>query len=387
MTGIKRAPLSLGRGARERAGPNADLQVLQVQASTQQSWDQALEKATTALGRRPDANRAMMTLLRANHHLSSQAGLDDLLDHILADILHALDAQRAAILLVDPPTGQLALKAILAPSPITTGKKAYSRTLAERCFRQGESLLCRDVIAEQDNFAARSALFGSMSSIICAVLRTPRNRLGVLHLDRGPLQEPFAESDLYLADAVAANMAIGVEFAQMMAGQSEQFLQTVTALAAPPKRDRYASGHIQRVTDFALLVADDLKLGATERYHIRVGTPLHDIGKIAVDDAVLRKPAKLTDGEFEHIKSHTVKGAAMLDGFFNLAPLIPIVRSHHERWDGTGYPDKFSRDRIALVARIVAVADTFDAMTSHRPTSPRPMSWSASTSRSACRCR
>jgi putative nucleotidyltransferase with HDIG domain len=354
----------------ETPAPSPELQVLQVQASTQQTWDQALEQATAALSRRPDSGGAMLTLLRANHHLSSHASLDELLNNILADVLKSLNAQRAAILLADPQSGQLGLRAMLSPHPVADGKKAYSRTLAERSFRQGESLLCRDVKGE-DASAVRSALFGSMSSIVCAVLRTPRKRLGVLHLDRGPLQAPFTETDLYVADAIAANMAVGIECAQLVAGQSEQFLETVTTLArAAEIRDQYTGDHTKRVTDFALMLADDLKVSSSERYQIRIGTPLHDIGKIGIEDAVLRKPGKLTDGEFEHMKSHTVKGAQMLDGFFNLAPLIPIIRSHHERWDGTGYPDKIGKGDIALSARIVAVADTFDAMTSHRPYRP-----------------
>ena len=367
VTGVHRLPQIPG----DRPQSVADLQVLQVQASTRRSWDESLEQATASLNRRPDSNRTMLTLLRANHHLSNLSNLDDLLQHILADAIGALEAQRGAILLFDPRTEQLELKAMKANKPTMVMKKAYSRTLADRCYRQGESLLCRDMQSEQDVGACRSALFGSMSSIVCALLRTSRRRVGVLHLDRGPMQEPFTESDLYLADAVAANIAVGIECAQLVEAQRDQFLETVTTLArAVEARDQYTGDHTRRVTDFALLLADELKVSATDRYTIQIGTPLHDIGKIGIDDAVLRKPGKLTEGEFEHMKSHTVKGAAMLDGFFNLAPLVPIVRSHHERWDGTGYPDHLTNDKIAQVARIVAIADTFDAMTSNRPYRP-----------------
>jgi HD-GYP domain-containing protein (c-di-GMP phosphodiesterase class II) len=94
---------------------------------------------------------------------------------------------------------------------------------------------------------------------------------------------------------------------------------------------------------------------------------LHDIGKIAIDDAILRKPGKLTVLEFEQMKQHVVKGAAILETIPDLAPMIPIIRSHHECWDGTGYPDKLAANDIALMARIVAVADAFDAMTTDRP--------------------
>jgi putative nucleotidyltransferase with HDIG domain len=352
-------------------GANGDLQVLQVQTSMRQSWDQAVEHAGTAIHQRDDGGRTISALLRANHHLSTHSSLEELLHGILSDILESLDSQRGAILLADPKTGELELKAVRAPSRFATGKKGYSRTLAERSFRQGESLLCRDVRRDQEVFTRRSVLFGSMSSIICAVLRTPRRKLGVLHLDRGPLQEPFTENDLYLADAVAASIAVGIECAQLVAGQSDQFLETATMLArAVEMRDQYTGDHTKRVTEYALMIADQLNFGPVERSHIRVGTPLHDIGKIGVDDAVLRKPGKLTDAEFEHMKSHTLKGAAMLDGFAALSPVVPIVRSHHERWDGTGYPDRASRDRIALAARVVAVADAFDAMTSNRPYRP-----------------
>src|SRR5258708_4574189 len=84
-------------------------------------------------------------------------------------------------------------------------------------------------------------------------------------------------------------------------------------------------------------------------------------------DAILRQPGQLTSDEFEHMKTHTVKGAAILEAVPALKSVIPIVRHHHERWDGSGYPDRLSQDRISLVARIVAVADAFDAMTSDRP--------------------
>ncbi|MCS7045955.1 MAG: HD domain-containing protein, partial [Gemmataceae bacterium] len=87
-------------------------------------------------------------------------------------------------------------------------------------------------------------------------------------------------------------------------------------------------------------------------------------------DAILRKPGKLTPSEFDIMKSHTVKGAAIVANINGLQSIVPIVRHHHEKWDGTGYPDRLGRDQIALTARIVAVADAFDAMTSHRPYRP-----------------
>ena len=245
----------------------------------------------------------------------------------------------------------------------------YSRTMAARSFLAGESLLCSDVSAEAALQAARSVRVGDMSSVICAVLRSPRKRLGrAPAFDRGPLQMPFDEDDFMLADAVAAHVAIGIESAMLVEEQREQFAQTVRSLArAVDLRDYSTGNHTRRVTDYALLLADELKLSPQESFQIQIGGPLHDIGKIAIDDAILRKPDRLTSAEFEAMKLHTVKGAAILESINALTLMIPIVRHHHERWDGAGYPDGLAADQIAITARIVAVADAFDAMTSERP--------------------
>src|SRR5437868_2053603 len=153
-----------------------------------------------------------------------------------------------------------------------------------------------------------------------------------------------------------------------MKTQRELLLATVEKLAgAIELRDASTGAHSQRVTRFALLVGGQLRLSAADLEWIAFGTPLHDLGKIGIADAILRKPGKLTPAEFEQMKLHTVKGAAILESINALHAIIPIVRHHHERWDGTGYPDGLSEEQIARTARIVAVADAFDAMTSDRP--------------------
>ncbi|MCI0683397.1 MAG: HD domain-containing protein [Gemmataceae bacterium] len=354
--------------ADDRRGPQSYPE-LEIQVVAHQSWDEALTMVAT--DRRPQQGQAMLTLLRANHHLCKLSHPDELLQSILADALAALGAQRGAILLFEPTTDQLLLRALLAPGVSDANDKGYSRTFVERCFQHGESILCQDVAVDEFLVSAHSVKQGSMSSVICALLRTPRRRLGVLHLDRGPLQEPFGESELYLADAIAASVAVGIECGQLVQQQREQFVETVATLArAVEMRDQHTGDHTKRVTQYALLLADELRLSQTDCYQLQIGTPLHDIGKIGIDDAILRKPGKLTPAEFEAMKDHTVKGAAIVESIASLNPIVPIVRHHHERWDGTGYPDKLGRDRIALTARIVAVADAFDAMTSHRPYRP-----------------
>jgi putative nucleotidyltransferase with HDIG domain len=342
--------------------------LLRVEAAAQHSWDQALQVMSRQRAVAASKHDHVFTLLRTGHHLCHIGSLDKLVQSVLSDAVSALKAQRGSILLADPTTGELKLRDSLAPRLPRTMQGCYSRTMAERSFNQGESLLCSDVSMEAELQSARSIRVGSMCSLICAVLRSPRKRLGVLQLDRGPTQMPFDEDDFYLADAIAASVAIGIESAQLVEEQRIQFTQTVASLARAVEVRDYSTGdHTRRVTDYSLLLADELMLSPEERYQIQVGTPLHDIGKIGIDDAILRKPDRLTANEYEQMKQHTVKGAEILESIYALQSMIPIVRHHHERWDGAGYPDGLANERIAKTARIVAVADAFDAMTSDRP--------------------
>jgi putative nucleotidyltransferase with HDIG domain len=207
-----------------------------------------------------------------------------------------------------------------------------------------------------------------MNSIICAVLRAPDREIGVLHLDRGPDDEPFTGSDLSLADSLAAAVALGLDRRQLVERHEALFLQTVTALAqAVEMRDLYTGNHTQRVTTYSLLLAEEMGVSEEQRRQLQVATLLHDIGKIAIDDQILLKPGRLSDQEFDRMKTHVLRGAEIVQMIPGLAWALPVVRGHHERWDGRGYPDGLKGEGIPLTARVVAVADAFDAMTSDRP--------------------
>jgi putative nucleotidyltransferase with HDIG domain len=339
-----------------------------VEATACLSLEDALSVLAYDRNRSPRPGEQMLALLRAGRHLGSLEKEEDLLHSILNDAVGALDAQRGAIVLADRLGEPLRLRALASGRNEPPGRPKYSHNLAQRCFSAGESILCHKVDEDPELALAQSIAEGAMSSVLCVLLRTPRKRLGVLHLDRGPLQEPFTKDDLQLADALAANVSAGIECAQLLRHQRDLFYNTITILAqAVELRDNYTGGHTARVTHYSQLLAQELGLPPDQLHLIRIGTPLHDIGKIGIDDAILRKPGRLTAEEFEVMKSHTVKGAAILETVPDLAPVIPIVRSHHERWDGRGYPDGLAGDKTPLLARIVAVADTFDAMTSDRP--------------------
>ncbi|HEV8335549.1 MAG TPA: HD domain-containing phosphohydrolase [Candidatus Polarisedimenticolia bacterium] len=149
------------------------------------------------------------------------------------------------------------------------------------------------------------------------------------------------------------------------------YLSAIQSLAvALEAKDRYTAGHSQRVSRFAMMIARGLDLPAAEVRTIGQIGLLHDIGKIGMDDKVLNKPGKLTKEEFDLIKQHPVIGAQILTPVRSLENHISGIRHHHESWDGTGYPDGLKGEAIPQTARIVCLADSFDAMTSTRPYRP-----------------
>jgi putative nucleotidyltransferase with HDIG domain len=148
----------------------------------------------------------------------------------------------------------------------------------------------------------------------------------------------------------------------------ELFLSSIRALAAAiDAKDPYTRGHSERVARYSSAIAKEMGLSAEDVRRARLSALLHDVGKIGVDDRIIRKPTALTDEEFELMKAHPVKGAAIMETIPQLADIIPGMKYHHEKWEGGGYPEGLKGEQIPMQARIVAVADAFDAMTTTRP--------------------
>jgi hypothetical protein len=358
---------------RPRDEETTGLEQILVGATSHSSWEDAFQGVVFDRQRCPRPGEQLLALLRAGHHLVHIRSEKELLDSILNDAVAVLDAQRGAIVLAEGPADELQLRSLATRTGPNEprGRVSFSKKLAQRCFSRGESILCTSVDDDAELKMAESIHDGAMSSVLCVLLRTPRKPLGVLHLDRSFWQNDFTEDDLHLADALAANVSAGIECAQLLRKQRESYWNTIKVLAqAVEQRDKYTHGHTERVTEYSVLLAQQLDLPPEEMERIRDGTPLHDIGKIGIPDAILLAPRRLTADEFEVMKTHTTKGVQIISTIPDLHEVLPIVRSHHERWDGTGYPDGLKEEQTPLVARIVAVADAFDAMTSNRPYHP-----------------
>lgn len=203
------------------------------------------------------------------------------------------------------------------------------------------------------------------------VLATRTREIAQGHYGRTVPEKGAAE--IAALSASFNRMSLSIETAMRDLQQAAQenhdlFISSVRALAnAIDAKDPYTRGHSERVSLYAVAIARAMELSPEEVRRVRLSGLLHDVGKIGIDDRILRKPTALTDEEFEIMKQHPVKGAAIMTAIPQLKEVVPGMKHHHERWEGGGYPDNLQGEQIPLLARIIAVADTFDAMTTTRP--------------------
>lgn len=178
--------------------------------------------------------------------------------------------------------------------------------------------------------------------------------------------ERFDQLELLVESCVKSikQMRIIKEYQESL---SNAYMQTVDTLRTVVEaRDKETQGHSERVSFLSVALARELELSESDIENIRIAGLFHDIGKIGVRDSILLKNGSLTDEEFSEIKKHPVGGESIIKEFALFKDLLPIIRQHHERIDGSGYPDRLSGSDICIGARIIAVADSFDAMISNR---------------------
>ena len=194
---------------------------------------------------------------------------------------------------------------------------------------------------------------------------------GVMMLVNPPGRRDFSDRDLGVLMALADQAGVAIERAHLYEDLRKSYLATIYALAnAIEARDPYTRGHSERVTRMAILTARQMGWSEEQCAQVEMGGILHDVGKIGIPDAILRKPARLTDEEFAVIKTHPTLGARMLRGISYLEPAVPYILYHQERYDGRGYPRGLTGEAIPIQGRLLAVADAVDAITSNRPYRP-----------------
>ena len=305
--------------------------------------------------------------------VTGELRLDRMLETCLASVAGATGAHVVSILLAEPDGKHLVVRA-------RHGRNG-ARAVGERC-RIGHSvagwvaqhrmpLLIAD-IGEQPGFRALARAEGYRTGSFVAVPLLLHDRLlGVLcATDKGGA-EPFDGHDLRLLEGAAAQIAVAVENARLYETLQSNAYNALRALAESfEAKDGFARGHSARVADTAARTAEHLGLPQAEIDTLRQAAYVHDIGKLAVSDTIFARPGALTDDEFAAVQEHPVRGERILDALGFLDAACPIVRHHHERWDGRGYPDGLQGRAIGPLARILTLADAYDAMTSARPHRP-----------------
>lgn len=230
---------------------------------------------------------------------------------------------------------------------------------------KGTVITMREVLSDEDIQYCQTAI-PALLEMVFAPLEIQGAAFGLLGAS-GTVHD-FSLVELEIFCSLGSQAAVAIENARLYQDLHETFLHATEALAeAVNSRDPYTGGHTRRVHEYAILIADALDMTGKEKESLGLAATLHDIGKIGIDDAILRKVTGLTDEESALMRQHPEIGARILDHVREMTDVIPAVRHHHEWFNGRGYPDGLAGEAIPLNARIIAIADAYDALTTDRP--------------------
>ena len=247
---------------------------------------------------------------------------------------------------------------------------AASMPFLQKVLEQAEPFIVKSDEATDITESERLVLALDLAKTICLIpIKIEGQATGVLLIGetRSENREPFTPEKLRLAKGIADQTASALQRARLFSDLEHAYLETVLSLAnAVEAKDTYTKNHADNVSQVAILVGKELGLTEKELEDLRYGGILHDVGKISVPDNILNKPGKLTDEEWVQMRAHAAIGADILKPIPRLAGAADIVRHHHERYDGNGYPDRITGEDIPIGARILTTIDSYSAMVDQR---------------------
>lgn len=314
--------------------------------------------------------------------ISRQTNIDDILASVVLVLEKRLDYDRGLILLANPNRTKLVFRAGFGypdeqvSSLIKTTfhlNRPESQGVFVVSMREQKPFLVDDINQLDGYLSLRSLEFakklGSQSFICCPIICEGES-VGILAVDNLKTKRPLLQSDISLLMGIAPVIGISIHNANLLEAKFSQFSSFLKVMAASiDARDPLTAGHSEKVTQYSVEICNELGLGSAECEMIRVAALLHDYGKIGVPDAILKKNGKLSDIEYEIVKTHCYKTRDILDqvNFEGIYRQVPeIAGAHHEKIDGTGYPKGLKGKDIPHGAKIIAVADFFEAVTSQR---------------------
>ena len=309
----------------------------------------------------------MAALTRGATAISAELDLSRVLQVIVQEAAAVLSAPATSVMLWDDKAQAFIIKASTGLSSEHVDAQLIPAEAAHAALKDAQAL---------NVFGLRQVPAGWLDSIegeaFPTVLRLALERSGdlkgFLNVYKKEKTQEFLSEEVQLAASFAAQAAVAIDNATVYKALEHATLETVTALvAAIEAKDPYTKGHCHRVAQGALAIGKKLGLWSQQLEDLRWVAMLHDLGMMGIPDAILHKTEELTEGEWQIIKSHPLISAEIVGKVEPLKHLVPAIRSHHERYDGRGYPDGIAGDEIPLAARIVAVSDAFYAMTNPRP--------------------
>jgi putative nucleotidyltransferase with HDIG domain len=308
--------------------------------------------------------------------INSSLGLKRVLDEVMDTMIVLMKAERGFLMLKDEKGDfRVQIARDTEHHDLTEDVFAISKSIVRQVLDEGEAILTTNA-REDPRFEQQASVAAyHLLSILCAPLKVKDDLIGVIYVDNRAHSGIFTNDELSLISTFANQAAVAIDNARLFDGlqaSNEELQEAYHAtlegwVRALDLRDKETEGHTKRVTALTEKLARKMGLDETSLVHIQRGALLHDIGKMAIPDGILLKPAALSPEERTLIQKHPVYAYEMLSPIRFLNPALDIPYCHHEKWDGSGYPRGLSREDIPLAARIFAVVDVWDALVSDRP--------------------
>ena len=322
--------------------------------------------------------------------IAGQTKVDDVLSNVSKISQRRLNFDRGIILLANEDKTRLEYRTAygydqtlfnLVRSASFHLDRQDSKGIFVVSFRKQKPYLINDFNQLEKELSPRSLDFARQmgaKSFICSPIVCEGEALGVFAADNIHTKRPLVQSDISLLTGIASIIGIAIRNTELIESKERQFSSILEVLAASiDARDPLTSGHSAKVTEYAVGISQELKMNSQYCEMIRVAALLHDYGKIGVPDAILNKPGRLNAEEYEAVKTHAARTRTILEriNFEGIYEEVPtIAGAHHERYDGSGYPEGLAGENIPLGARIIAAADFFEAITAerhyHKPIAP-----------------
>lgn len=305
--------------------------------------------------------REINILYNVSEKIATTAGVGSVANVVAAEAMKHIDSDFSAILLLNED-GE-SFETVCETGNKISINETFVRNIVKPVINKKSGEIINDI--ERIEGVLTDKIF--LKSLICTPIAAKNKVIGVMLIGSSSIKE-YTASDLKLCNALAAQGGAAIEATKLYESLRENFFDTIQILSQIIEmRDSYKNGHYLRVMNYSLNIGRAMGMSRVELVKLKLAVMLHDIGNLAISDELLTKRSSYTEEEFEIVKAHAETGASMLQKIDQLKQIIPVIRSHHERYDGKGYPDGLKGEQIPICSRIIAVADAFDAMTNDRP--------------------